>query len=268
MIPKGAKSVDHGRFVARLAAMHRATSVEELWSIHTDTMKCFGFDRLLYGSTRFGTEYGAGAREDMLILSNHPNDYVETFLAEEMFNRAPMVQWALKNVGAKSWSWLKSPKARLSETELEVLAFNQSRGVVAGYTISFPESSQRHRSAIALTAREGLRQHEVDDIWTRHGDEIDAFNQTMNLKLHALPAPASFRRLSARQREVLRWISEGKTVQDVATIMGLKNATVEKHLRLTREALSADTTAQAVLKASLQGQIFIVDPETEARMAR
>ena len=31
---------------------------------------------------------------------------------------------------------------------------------------------------------------------------------------------------------------------------------VEKHLRLAREALDVETTAQAVLKASLQRQIF------------
>jgi LuxR family transcriptional regulator len=39
--------------------------------------------------------------------------------------------------------------------------------------------------------------------------------------------------------------------------MGLTAATVEKHLRLAREALDVDTTAQAVLKASFQNQIFL-----------
>jgi LuxR family transcriptional regulator len=48
-------------------------------------------------------------------------------------------------------------------------------------------------------------------------------------------------------------------MQDIATIMGLTPATVEKHLRLAREALNVDTTAQAVLKAALQNQMFISD---------
>ena len=39
--------------------------------------------------------------------------------------------------------------------------------------------------------------------------------------------------------------------------MDLNQATVEKHLRLARENLNADTTAQAVLKASVQNQFFI-----------
>jgi hypothetical protein len=42
-------------------------------------------------------------------------------------------------------------------------------------------------------------------------------------------------------------------------IMGLTSATVEKHLRLAREALAVDTTAQAVLKASFSNQMFVLD---------
>jgi LuxR family transcriptional regulator len=41
--------------------------------------------------------------------------------------------------------------------------------------------------------------------------------------------------------------------------MDLTPATVEKHLRLARESLDVETTAQAVLKASFQNQIFLLE---------
>ena len=41
--------------------------------------------------------------------------------------------------------------------------------------------------------------------------------------------------------------------------MGLQPATVEKHLRLARETLNVETTAQAVLKASVQNQMYLVN---------
>ena len=44
----------------------------------------------------------------------------------------------------------------------------------------------------------------------------------------------------------------------IGTLMGLTPATVEKHLRLARQALSVETTAQAVLKAAYQNQIFVL----------
>ena len=48
----------------------------------------------------------------------------------------------------------------------------------------------------------------------------------------------------------------GKTVADIATILGLTPATVEKHLRLARHATGADTTAHAIMRAYLDHQIF------------
>lgn len=42
-------------------------------------------------------------------------------------------------------------------------------------------------------------------------------------------------------------VGDCKTAQDIASLMGLSAATVEKHLRLAREALDVETTAQAVL---------------------
>ncbi|CRL11354.1 hypothetical protein NIT7321_02209 [Phaeobacter italicus] len=43
--------------------------------------------------------------------------------------------------------------------------------------------------------------------------------------------------------------------------MGLTTATVEKHLRLAREALSVETTAHAVLKAALHNQMYTMENE-------
>ncbi len=65
------------------------------------------------------------------------------------------------------------------------------------------------------------------------------------------------RALTKRQREALEWVGDGKTTQDIAVLLGLTTATVDKHLRLARESLSVETTAQAVLKAALHNQIFM-----------
>ena len=83
-------------------------------------------------------------------------------------------------------------------------------------------------------------------------------NDISHLRIASLPY-AGPNPLTARQREVLEWVGEGKTAQDVATILKVSVATVEKHLRLAREALGVETTTQAVLKASLKKQIFTLD---------
>lgn len=138
---------------------------------------------------------------------------------------------------------------------MEVVAFNKAHGITAGYTISFASLSPRRKGAVGLAAKPHLSQDDVDEIWDEFHQEIIALNNILHLKVLALPYGVR-RRLTTRQREVLEWIGDGKSVQDTAILLGLTPATVEKHLRLARQALNVDTTARAVLKASLHNQMY------------
>lgn len=236
-------------------------SLEELWDAHTRQMEHFGFDRLIYGYTRYRTETSLGDPDDFIILSNHSPEYLQGFLHEGLYFHAPMLHWALENEGAGSWSTLarKIDQGELTPEESRVMQFNLSMQVTAGYTISFKSVSVRSKGAISLAARNGLSQNDVDEIWRAHGDDILLMNNVAHLKILTLPYAAPSRALTKRQREALEWVGDGKTTQDIALLMGLTSATVEKHLRLAREALAVETTAQAVLKAALQNQMFVVE---------
>lgn len=235
-----------------------APSIEELWDIHTRRMADFGFDRLIYGATRYRTATSLGDPDDFVLLTNHAPEFTEEFIGGGLYFHGPMVKWALEHDGACSWSVMRDMMATdtLTADERRVMAFNARHGVTAGYSISFRSISPRTKGAIALTARAGLEQGEVDAIWDRHGADIQALNTIAHLRILSLPYTAPGRALTTRQREVLGWVGDGKTVQDIALLLGLTPATVEKHLRLARDSLSVETTAQAVLKASFQNQIF------------
>ncbi len=233
-----------------------STSIAELWDIHCAAMKEFGFDRLVYGCTHFTTPTSLGPREDALILSSHPPEYVKLLYSEdELYRHSPMIEWASNNSGACSWSWVHQNAHRLSEKGLKVREINRQMNVTAGYTISFPVSAKQARAVMALTAQAGLSQDEVDRIWVNNGKEIEMMNHVAHLKIMSLPHETARARLSSRQREVLEWVGTGKTNQDIATIMGVSPATVEKHLRIAREKLGVNTTAQAILKIAYLNQI-------------
>jgi len=241
--------------------MLNVTTIEELWDIHTRSMAEFGFDRLLYGCTRFRTATSLGDPDDFVILSNHDSDYLDVFIEDRLYADAPMVQWALDNDGACSWSVLdqRMERGAFTSQERRVIEFNRQHDVVSGYSISFKSLRPRMKAAIALTARSGMTQAQVDLLWRRDGEVILAMNNLAHLCIQTLPYEPPKRHLTDRQREVLTWVGDGKTVQDIAVVMGLTHATVEKHLRLARHALCVETTAQAVLKASFQNQIFFVE---------
>ena len=236
-------------------------TMEELWEGHVAKMAEFGFDRLIYGFTRYRTANSLGDPSDFIILTNHSKDYTSVFIDEGHFFHAPMVHWALENEGAKSWRLLAEMERSktLSAPERRVLEFNRDMGVTAGYSVSFKSISARSKGAIALTARRGMDQADIDAIWAVHGADITLMNNIVHLKILTLPYTAPNRILTPRQREVLEWVGDGKTAQDIGLIMGLTAATVEKHLRLARESLAVDTTAQAVLKAAFANQMFVID---------
>ncbi|WP_172332205.1 LuxR family transcriptional regulator [Mangrovicoccus sp. HB161399] len=242
-----------------LEAVTDAHSMEQVWQIHVDAMSAYGFDRLIYGFTRFRTANSFGAPEDLLILTNHDESYTDRFIGEGMYFHAPMVKWASENVGACSWGWIARAIDSMTPSELKVVEFNRSQGVTAGYSVSFNNSSRRSKGAIALTGKRGTPQAELDEMWAEKGREIVLMNNVAHLKIIDLPFTHTKRSLTKRQRETLEWVGDGKTTQDIATIMGLTAATIEKHLRLAREALDVETTAQAVLKASFQNQIFVIE---------
>ncbi len=236
-----------------------ANSVEDVWQLLSKRLGDYGFDRVIYAFTRFKGRKSYGDPLDALILTNHTPRYAEKFFGEAMYFNAPMVRWTAEHVGACSWRWVHENIQQMTPGELKVIEFNRSMGVLAGYSISFPHTSYRSRGAMALTAPEATTQDEVDAIWAQHGRLIHALCNVAHLKLMSLPYGNAKRSLTKRQREVLEWVGDGKTTQDIAMIMGLTPATVEKHLRLAREALEVDTTAQAVLKASMQNQIFLLE---------
>lgn len=241
----------------------RATSIEEIWALHTAKMAGFGFDRLLYGFTRFKPPNSLGSVDDSLILTNHHPDYVREYVQGGLYRAAPMVRWAAEHIGAQSWNLIHE-RARangMGADERRVADLNRRFNVIAGYSIGFREVSVRAKGGIGLCAQDGLTQADVEGIWAENGREITVLNNVCHLRISALPY-VSRKTLTARQREALEWVGDGKTTQDIAIIMGLTPAIIEKHLRLAREVLEVETTAQAVLMASFRNQIFVV-PELQ-----
>lgn len=240
-----------------IATITHARDTDTVWAVLTARLGNVGFDRLIYGLTRSRTAHGFGDPRDMLILSSHEPAYVDRFIDEGMYFHAPMVKWCQENVGACSWNWIPRNITHLTAAERRVVNFNLRMGVEAGYSISFPYSTQRSRGAMSLTARRGTGQALVDAIWASHGAHILGLCNVAHLKFMSLPHNGQRRPLTSRQREVLEWVGDGKTTADIACIMGLTQATIEKHLRLARETLDVDTTAQAVLKAASHNQMFL-----------
>jgi len=239
----------------------KCRSIEQVWARHAEIMAGYGFDRMIYASNRFRASGEFGDPDDAMLLINHEPDYIEGFIGKALFLEAPMSLWSANNTGACSWQWAQNRRANglTTDGENRALDFNEKMGVTAGISISFENISARAMAGIGLCAQRGRDQLDVDRQWVDHGDELFLLNNLLHHKISLLPYERLGKPLTVRQKEVLQWVADGKTIQDIAQIMQLNAATVEKHMRLARASLNVETTAQAILKASLQNQFFLVD---------
>lgn len=250
----------------RIAA---AAAIDDAWAQATEHFAAMGFGRVNYGFTRFRHLKTIGDPDDALFLSTCDADYVNRYFRGGFYAKTPVFRWAERNSGACTWTWVKEAfeAGRLAADEAEAVRQNAAMGVTAGISVSFPEVSARSKGAMGLIADPGLTHVEVDRIFAERREEILAVANMMHLTIVHLPQLSRHRALSPRQREALEWVADGKTTQDVALLMGVSPAMVEKHLRLAREALAVETTAQAVAKGALLNMIFQRLPET-AQAAR
>lgn len=65
--------------------------------------------------------------------------------------------------------------------------------------------------------------------------------------------------LSDRQRECVLWTARGKTAADTATILGIKEMTVVRHLQDARERYNVSSSQLLILCTLFDGLISLAD---------
>ncbi|MEX0285475.1 MAG: helix-turn-helix transcriptional regulator [Paracoccaceae bacterium] len=245
--------------MSNLVRIAEARYVEEVWVRLTEMLREFGFTRINYGLTCTRAGRSIGDPRDVLFLSTHALDRVRAHHESGLYLKTPEYRWVLENVGAVSWGWTAQERAagRLTDEECAAMDAIAAERRCAGYSISFAEGNQRSKAAMGLAGGRQVSQDDLDAHWAVIGDAVLALCNMAHLRICALPLPVPGGTLTDRQRELLEWTADGKTIQDISVLTGLSVSAIEKHLRRARDFLGVETTAQAVAKAALLNQMFI-----------
>ena len=237
-----------------------AASVQEAWQVMREIAAHCGFDYTIYGTNRLRRSGVFGDRGDTFFLSDLPEPFMNAFWGKELYRTTPVALWASQNTGSVSLQYGADlyHNGQLDPTQHHTQKVFMDIGVTSGYVIALHPPNAFAASILGLL-NFGRSQEETDEIWAKNKEKIEALAQIFHLKVSSLPVPLKNKRLTARQSEVLKWIGEGKTMVETATILGLSAATVEKHLRQARDTLGVSTTTQAVLHAQINSQIFSVE---------
>jgi DNA-binding NarL/FixJ family response regulator len=80
-------------------------------------------------------------------------------------------------------------------------------------------------------------------------------------------APHGAHTVSDREREVLQLLADGRTVADIANVMGLSAHTVRNHIRRAMKHLGVHTRLDAVVAAARAGILSVEMPKSKRSVA-
>lgn len=231
--------------------MIAAATGADLWRIYAAAVAKCGFPFCFY-IARVPLMFSGGLiQDDIQIFGNLPEPIMEQAAAERMVADSRWSAWVRHNVGNIGMDQLSA------DNEPDAIgALLKRHGFGAGQLLSLRDHVLRSHAALLLCPQPGATVAQHQTIWRTHRHEVGALSWIMHLRMATMPRHRPSAPLTKRQREVLQWTVAGKTMAEIAMILGLTGATVEKHLRLARENLGVGTTAQAILKAHLTHQLF------------
>lgn len=244
--------------VLHMAHIMRSDDIDTAWNRVVDAFREMGFRHLIYGYSPDARGEALGSVEDALILSTLGRRQTVELIRYGYHQKSPSMLLALRRPGVFSWS---TPAHDLPEDisfvrTPAVREFLSYHGLHSGCTVGFARGG-RGAGVLALVGDAPVSQADLDR-WLPLVDEaIFVLASVAHRTLSLLPWERPAGGLTQRQREVLEWVGEGKLTADIACILGVTPATVEKHLRLARQCLDVETTAHALVKAGFLNQVFV-----------
>ena len=233
-----------------LSRLMSAESIDGAWAVFTEAMCARGFVRMIYGNSRLGATHSGWDRRNSIILHHGPQAFFDAYIDGELFVHNPIFHWVRDRTGFATWEEARAAFPGKPSPELmRILDLQAEHGGEAGFAGGLRDVVPGLQGGLGLNCAPGITAEDAQDLWAAHGTEIETLTRALHLRVASLPREGASQQLSTRQRECLQWAAQGKRARDIAQIMQVSAATVEKHLRLAREALDADSTLQAVHQA-------------------
>jgi LuxR family transcriptional regulator len=180
--------------------------------------------------------------------STYPSQWLDHYFARNYLDTDPLIKQAARELVPVVWASAESDGGQPEFWE-EAMA----HGVQHGWALA---THGKHMTTGMLSLARGhekitaleLSEKEPQLVWLSHVTH-GLLGTTETKQARA----GVDHHLSLREIEVLRWSAEGKTADEIGTILGISTRTVTFHITSTLTKLGATNKTQAVTKAFLFG---------------
>jgi DNA-binding CsgD family transcriptional regulator len=241
-------SVIFDNFIESCGSAKNAAALEGELS---KTITQIGFDKYAYIAFR-GRSYNGRP----YVVTNYPAQWHDHYSEQGYVNKDPVIATAQQTITPLNWQDMLDNGRRIRE-ERRVIEEASEFGMLNGITI--PVHGPRSDFA-TLTVASNLSRKEFQGLigefkYDLHLLSLYFHDEVMRKVLSDETNPT--RPLSPREKECLLWTAQGKTSDEIATIVGISQETVVFHLKNAMRKFNVYSKHHAVVKAIISGTIVL-----------
>lgn len=189
-----------------------------------------------------------------LVSATYSETWLKHYEQEGYVNIDPVVRAALGSVLPIDWSKVRADDPLVLKFLGEAQEFKVGRE-----GLSIPIRGKHGEFALFCVTADVTRAEWEKRLKHLSRDIMLLAHQFHNwaMKVEGIDADISLDVLSAREKDCLRWRSQGKTDWEISQLIGISQSTVKFHLENSRAKLGATNTIHAVSKAIVHGLISV-----------
>ncbi|MGB4058035.1 MAG: LuxR family transcriptional regulator [Alphaproteobacteria bacterium] len=240
------------RFEDFITQSNSAKTPDELFEYLRKAVSNYGFDRVIFSVT-FDGELPKD-KNQLGIFHNYVESWDKYYKEKKYHLIDPVLRYAAMQTAPFKWSQLEK-NFSLSPNQLKIFREGEEAGLWHGVGVPM-RGSRGQLSGIALASSQKV------DACEQNLDLIAAFCNQFYLAYKRFYIPSekdekgSFISLTPKETEVLHWLFNTKTDEEIATILGISKNTVDTHIRKIYEKMGVHNRIAAAIKGLMLGLII------------
>lgn len=188
------------------------------------------------------------------LIHNYPKDWANLYVTFDLAGHDPVRRACGRSITGFEWRRI-AQLIPMGPADHRMLAAGAEVGVADGFTIPRHLPGDGSGSCSFAVGPNRPLPREMFEVAEILGGLAVAAARTLTGHCHLPLKPV----LSERQRECILWTARGKTAEVTATILGIKEATVTKHLQDARERYGVNNSQLLILCTLFDGLISLAD---------
>ena len=209
----------------------------------------FGFDRFTYW-----LRWGNKDDKEPVGITTYPDHYINHYIENDYQSHDMVGRLSTETNIPFLWSDMSS-KYKITKMQKVLFDDSQAVGIKSGASIPIhgPNFSQATFSVVS-----DINYMEFDKLFKHHRHELQIIATYAHEKIMKLGIDTKVNNLTltARETEILTWVSRGKTYWEIGQILKIQEDTVKKYMQRIFGLLDVTNNTHAVAKAIINGLII------------